>query len=121
MFNESCSLVSFKNTECPFTELFSILVRYELLSTGLPAMVYNSREIEVMHQHIDNAVKILLRGLQDLGQLVGVVTQTQHGVIDNLSSIGFFISLICNLSEALNTLRLDTDELLRLREKSLEI
>lgn len=109
--------VTFKNCESPLTELFSLLTRYENSSSGSSTLAYNSDELIVMHLHIDNAIDVLLLGLQDLGHLIGVAAQSSKiKNIEDLNNIGFFISGISNLTEALNTLRLDADYVLKQRE-----
>lgn len=105
----------FQNINAPFTEIISILKRYKNVSEGFPTLAYNSEELKIMNQHIDNAVDILLHGLQDLGNLVSVVAQDKRQLNDDLNNIGFFISAICNLTEALNTLRSDATNVLMQR------
>lgn len=102
----------FKNSESPFTELFALLKRYENSANGFPTLSYNSHELKIMHQHIDNAVDVLLQGLQGVGHLVGI-NSSNINEIEELNQIGFFISAITNLTEALNTLRSDADYVLR--------
>ena len=84
---------SLKNMNSPFTELFSLLEEKELSIR------------HVLNQHIDNAVEILLRGVQDVGVLLGIAIQDQQKIVMELGSIGFLISAISNLMEALYTLR----------------
>ncbi len=116
MNNVTLTAERYKNIESPFTELFTLLRRYENLSDGNLTLAYSSEELKVMHHHIDNAIDVLLQGLQDLGHLVGVVSQNAKSAIDDLSSIGFFISAISNLTEALTILKLDADFVLKQRE-----
>ena len=103
------------NIESPFTELFSLLKRYEKSATGLPTLAYNFNELKVIHRHIDNAVELLLQGLQGVGQLIGLAG-SEKKLAEGLNQLGFFVSLITNLTEALNDLRSDTEYVLRQRE-----
>jgi hypothetical protein len=98
----------FTNTEAPFTELFSLLKRYEVLPQGCPVLVHGVEELKAMHKHIDNAMTVLLQGLQDLGQVTSMVGKDEKKLIEDLDHIGFLISAISNLTEALNELRSDT-------------
>ncbi len=104
-----------KNIESPFTEIFSLMKRYKALSDGLTALVYNSDELMVMHQHIENAIELLLQGLQSLGQIIGDETQYKVVSIKNINSIGFLISAISNLTESLHTFKTDANFELRQR------
>ena len=104
-----------QNIESPFTEIFSLMKRYKALSDGLTALVYNSDELMVMHQHIENAIELLLQGIESLGQLIGDVAQYKVVSIKNISSIGFLISAISNLTESLHTLKTDANFELRQR------
>lgn len=106
---------SIKNIDSPFTELFSLLKRFETQPNGQSIADFNSEELKVIHQHIDNAIEILLQGLQDLGQLMCLAAQDNE-MIEELNNIGSFISAISNLTEALNVLRLDTNHILNERE-----
>ncbi len=106
MNNSNKHEVKLRNIENPFTELFSLLRRYENLSDGTLTLVYNSEELRVMKQHINNAIDTLLHGLQDLGHLIGVVGQDKKKIIEDINNIGFFISAISNLTEALTILQL---------------
>jgi hypothetical protein len=106
-----------KNVESPFTELFSLLKRYEILSQGYPTLAYETEELKVIHEHVNNAIEILLQGLQNIGRLIEITMAEKKEIIEDLQNIGFFISSISNLTEALNGLRLDTDYVLKQRNK----
>lgn len=106
----------FKNAESPFTELFSILKRDKILSNGLATLGHDTKALKVMQQHVDNAMDVLLQGLQDLGNLIGMSIQNKKDALEDLNNIGFFISAISNLTEALNALRLDADYMLKKSE-----
>ncbi|OGT63241.1 MAG: hypothetical protein A3E85_06015 [Gammaproteobacteria bacterium RIFCSPHIGHO2_12_FULL_45_12] len=105
----------YKNIESPFTEIFSLLKRYQVLSDGLTALVYNSDELIEMHQHIESVIETLLQGLQSLGQVVGEATNRKVIPINRIGSIGYLISSISNLTESLNTLKADASFELRRR------
>ena len=104
-----------KNLESPFTELFALVIRHEILPEGLATLAYESEQLKLIQRHIDNAVDVLLHGLQDLGYLIGVASQNKKKVMSDLNNIGFFITVIANLTEALNSLRLDTGYVLQQR------
>ena len=104
----------FKNEGSPFTELFSLLKRYELTSEGLPTLAYELHEIKIMHQHVENVIGVLLQGLQDIGYLINFISVNKTAYRSSLSHIGCFITLISNLAEALNDLRLDADHVLKI-------
>ena len=115
MDNTFANSATIKNIESPFTELFSLLKRYDSLPDGSPMLAYKSDALKIIHQHIDNAMDVLLHGLQDMGRLLSVATEDKKNVIEELHNIGFFISGITNLTEALNILRMDTDHVLSQR------
>jgi hypothetical protein len=96
-----------KNLEAPFTELFSLLKRYEI-THGHPTLAYGVDELKAMGQHIDNAMAVLLQGLQDLGLVTSMISQDEMELMGDSNHIGFLITAISNLTEALNSLRLDT-------------
>jgi hypothetical protein len=62
---------------------------------------------------VDNALVVLLQGLQDIGTLMSIAAQDKKPMIEELKTVGFFIAAVGNLSEALNTLRLDASYLLQ--------
>lgn len=104
----------FKNANSPFTELFSLLKRYEVNVSGVPILVYNYKEMEIICQHAENATNILLQGLQEIGCLLGEVDKDN---ILRLSNIGWLISILSNAIEALNILRSDADFMLAQAKK----
>lgn len=108
------SEIETKNFDNTFTELFSLLKWYERSSEGLPILAYTSEELLVAHQHIDNAVNTLLLGLKGMGQLIGMSAIDKENCED-LNCLGFFISSISDLTEALTTLRLDAGYSLKQR------
>lgn len=92
-----------------------MLKRYEKSATGQPTLAYHCNELKVIHQHIDNAVSILLQGLQGVGQLMGCVIP-ERKIFDGVNQLGFFVSAITNLTEALNDLRADAEYVLKQRK-----
>jgi len=100
-----------KDIDSSFTFLFSLLKRYENSSLGEATLAYNADELLLIHQHTNNAVDILLQGLQDIGQLIGKCKNN----LEKKNQIGFLISAISNLTAALNDLRSDTDYVLKQR------
>lgn len=109
------STTYFNHFESPFTELFTILKRQDIQPEGEVTLAYHSDELRVMHQHIDNATDILLKGLQELGNSISLLSANKIISLNDIENIGFFISAISNLTEALNTLRLDIDHVLKCR------
>lgn len=103
----------FKNEENSFTELFSLLRKYEVLSQDFLSLAYNTEELHAIHQHIDNAMVVLLQGLQDVGNLMGIASQNKKKMMAELKTIGFFIAGLGNLTEALHVLRSDTNYMLQ--------
>ena len=103
-----------QNMESPFTELLSLLKRYENSSYGLPMSPYDNEELKVINDHINNAMDILLQGLQGIGHLISI-TPLDVTIINEAYQLGLFITLIANLTEALNYLRLDADYILKER------
>jgi len=77
-------------------------------------LAYESDVLQAVQQHIDNAMLILFDGLHEIGQLLGRTPINKK--MDGLNELGFFISAITNLAEALKDLRLDTDHVLKERE-----
>jgi hypothetical protein len=112
MINATALKIS--NAESPFTELFSILKTHEVQSNELPILPHSTKKIKIIYQHTENAISLLLQGLQNVGQLIGT---RKRSTLSNseVNNIGFFISAISNLTEALNVLRLDADYILKQR------
>ena len=106
--------ICINNVESPFTELFTILKKHDI-QQGKIALAYDSDELQAMHQHIDNATDILLKGLQDIGGVIGFLSLKNQISIKEIGNICFFISAISNLTEALNILRSDAGYVLKLR------
>lgn len=117
MMNLVNAATQFKNAESPFTELFALLKKRIVLSEGFPSQMYETQELKVMYQHVDNAIEIVLQGLQDLGQLLGLAAQDKKKSTEGIYNIGFFISAVSNLAEALSALRSDADYVLKQRKE----
>ena len=62
-----------------------------------------------MRHHTDNAVQVLLLGMQDLGQLIRISATNKEGINASMIGIGMLISAVANLVEALMVLQSDTD------------
>ena len=110
MNNIAASEEILKNLDSPFTELFSLLKRYNC-SSGLPTLSYSADELKIINHHINNAMRVLLQGLQGVGSLMSMSPEGGK-VSEEANCLGFFISALSNLTEALNDLRLDTDYML---------
>lgn len=100
--------VKIKNIDSPFTELFGLFQQYEMLTK-----MKNKAEIEIINQHLNNAIETLFQGLQSIGHLLGGHLQYSKSLPADIVNIGYFIALISNLAEALNILRLDANYALR--------
>ena len=109
------SKIQFKNNDNPFTEIFSLIQRYEPSPDGFPTLAYQTDELKILHQHARNAIGITLQGLQDLGGMMNSFVQYNREIPEELKHIGYFISGIGNLTEALHSLCLNTDFVLRKR------
>ena len=103
-----------KNVDSPFTELLSLLKKYQALADGLTALAYEDDQLIVMHQHAENTIEVLLQGLQCLGQVVDMSVQRKVMNIQDVSAIGALIA-ISNLTESLTILKSDTNYELRKR------
>lgn len=103
-----------QNIESPFTELLSLLKRYESSSYGLPISPYDDEELKVINDHINNAMDVLLQGLQGVGYLIAT-TSLDMTIVNEGYQLSLFITSIANLIEALNHLRLDADYILKER------
>ncbi|OGT41302.1 MAG: hypothetical protein A3F13_09905 [Gammaproteobacteria bacterium RIFCSPHIGHO2_12_FULL_40_19] len=103
------------NVEAPFTELFSLLKHCEMKGGNASVLVYELEELRVILQHTDNAMNILLQGLQGVGQAIGIASRDDGLKAEQICQIGFFISAITNLTEALNSLRMNTCDEIEVR------
>lgn len=114
MGNGMCTS-SITNIESPFTELFSLIKRYEVLPDESSTLVYQTDELKALRCHADNAMNIILQGLQDIGNLFSMVAQSNDKILHELQNVGFLIAGMSNLAEALDTLRLDIGFVLQQR------
>ena len=79
--------------------MFSLLKRYQVLPQGSATLAYETEELKLMHHHVDNAMEILLQGIQDLGNLIGVAAEKNERLKDDMRNIGLFIKyrIICEI------------------------
>lgn len=89
-----------------FTELFHLLKQSNLLDT----------DINMILQHSDNAITGILHGLQAIGSLLATSTLVEK---DDVVHLGYFLTLIANLMEALNILRSDCEFHLNVNEEQM--
>lgn len=59
--------------------------------------------------HIGSAIDSLLRGLQDLGQIIEMMSCAEIKLIEEVARVGFLISTISNLTEAFKAMKFDAD------------
>ena len=108
--------MQFRNKQSPFTELFSLLRRYELLTQGALTLAYHTKELKVMNQHLSNAKTILTQGLEDMFNLLGAEDCQGAAIIPKSSMLWTFLGALMNLSDALDTLQSDAAYVLRQRK-----
>ena len=101
--------VKFRNIDSPFTELFFLLKRYEILPKGSLTLAYTRAEMKMMSLHIQNAMAVLFQGKQTISNFMGHFIQKEKCSTSELSVICFLMAIIDNLEEALYTLQLDID------------
>lgn len=97
MENAMASTGEISNLDSPFTELFSLITFNEDLESK-----YTTEQLRYIYSHSENAIDAILRGMQDVGRVVGGA-ESQPDI--SISNFGFFVSTIFNLSEALNSLK----------------
>lgn len=57
--------------------------------------MYKSNELKIIHQHVENAIDLLLHGLQNLGQLINTAGRECQITPDEIANIGFlFLGLL---------------------------
>jgi len=93
------------NPDCPFTEIFSLFT----LSNDF-ASKCNEEQLRSLCLHSENAIDVILRGIQDVGQMLATSKIQTPACIQNFC---FFVSALANLSEALILLKENTSYLLR--------
>jgi len=101
MIDGSSGIAYAKNVNSPFTEIFSLLTKYELLPDNTCELAYTPAELIILRQHMENASEMILQGLQDVGALMAAVDKEKMKQIP-VDSIGCFISAVCNLIEAMS-------------------
>ena len=92
-----------KNVDSPFTEIFSRITKYQTLPNDNVRMAYSNIDLLIMKHHINNAVEVMLQGLQDVGNLLSAVRRDKELDLP-AEGVGDFISATCNLIGALNLL-----------------
>lgn len=92
-----------KNINSPFTEVFSILTKCESAPDNSLSLAYSQEEICAIKHHVNNALDVMLHGMQEVGQLLATAGENQIRDI-SLENIGYFISSTCNLVEAMRAL-----------------
>ena len=97
------------NADSPFTEIFSLLT-----SNFMPR--HTPAELHAICAHSENALDAILHGMQESGRMFGIVQN--HETMD-AKEFGFFMSMLANLVQALNTLRSDANYALSIKEQNL--
>ncbi len=97
-----------------FTELFHVLKK---INTEDFSLDYSSDEMNLMLMYTDNAVTSVLHGLQAIGDLVASSTLAEKGDIEH---IGYFLTAMGNLMEALNILRKECEDQLIVKSEQIE-
>jgi len=90
-----------QNIESPFTELFSLIGRME----NKQNQFNKSHELKAIKLHTDNAMGVVLQGIKNVGELMA-----KSNVKTN--DLGYFISGMGNLAEALYMIKDDVDYIL---------
>lgn len=104
----------FNNINSSFTDLFSLLSSCEKPATNMATLAYSTENLMLMHQCVGDSVNILLNGLQCIGNLIVAIDKESMSYISK-NSMGQFLSMICNLIEALNVLSSDAGYEMRQR------
>lgn len=104
----------FKNVNSSFTDLFSILSSCENPANNMAILAYSTQNLISIHQCINHSVNVLLNGLQCIANLIIAVDNESMSHISK-NSMGQFISIMCNLVDALNTLSSDVGYEMRQR------
>lgn len=98
------------NIESPFTEIFALLIKDWQLPNH-SSLNNDPHDTKILRQHVDNAINVLVQGLQDVGYLLSVTMQCNNQSTDQFNNVGFFVSTVVNLIEALIQLGQDIDYL----------
>lgn len=88
-----------------FTDLFHLIKKCKSTDDNI-GLDYTNDEINLMIRHADNAITSILHGLQAMGNLIASASLSDK---DDIAHIGYFLTLISNLMEALTILRADCD------------
>lgn len=104
-----------RNLESPLTEIFNCLVQYEDSPNTFLSPNYTSDALKIVQVHVDNAVRVVLHGMQELGRIMSLILSDYQEMIHELKDIGSLFSVLANLVEALNGLRIDADQELKQR------
>ena len=115
MIKTISNAIRFQNEQSPFTELFNLLKRYELLPQGALTLAYHTKELKVINQHVANAKTILTQGLEDVFNLLGATDHSDTTTLSKPSIPWTFWGVLMNLNEALDILQSDTAYVLRQR------
>lgn len=99
--------INFNNPNSPFTELMTLLKRYEIKPSNELNLAYSTDELKVMKKHLENALETLSQGLQSVGILLHATRIEDYPVNGEINHIGFFITTVSNLTEALHALQAD--------------
>jgi hypothetical protein len=110
MTNITREAAQFKNAESPFTEILALAQRHQVLSK-----ICLIEDIKVITQHLNNIMDTLFQGLQSIGRLIAMLVSDNKKVTEELINVGSLVTLISNLAEASNSLRLDADYVMKLR------
>jgi len=102
------------NFEYPYTELFSYIKNCEV-SGGISRLSYETRNIKIMYNHVNNSISLLLQGIQEITNLILKCVNNGEAIKNELNGIMTLISHISNLIEALYVLQGDFNFELRER------
>lgn len=92
------------NVDNIFTDLFGSLIKYKTDENRNLHLDYSSREISRMLLGVDNAITMILQGLQGLGKMLSMCSLSEA---QDMMHVGHFLAILGNLLEALNSLRAD--------------
>ncbi len=118
MIKMTYNTVQFRNKQSPFTELFSLLKRYELLPQGKLTLAYHTKELKVMNKHLRNAKTIVTQGLEDMFNLLGNAESSDATITPTSSMLWTFLGALMNLRDALDTLQSDASYVLQQRKSA---
>lgn len=96
-------MTTLDNLDHPFSELFSLLEAREVKNGGIN-LAYTTETMKAIHQHSENAIALLLSGIQSIGYLMSVKGNNKFITGDNLNDLGFLIATLSDLTDAIYTL-----------------